>query len=138
MNKSAVCERPGWTAGRVEKFPVVEHARTLRGSYGRYTEYEYSLPQILEVQKSPARRKEAAKYLKVPTEDLDGRIAEIYAKREADHAVAVARAAAVSEELKAKIRLCRARIPYLIFSEFQRRQSSRSRYDQVMEEEERL
>jgi hypothetical protein len=29
-------------------------------------------------------------------------------------------------------------LPYLIFSEFQRRQSSRSRYDQVMEEEERL
>ncbi len=113
MNKSAVCERPGWTARRVEKYLVVEHARTLHGFYGRYTEYEYSLPQILEVEKSPAWRKGAAKYLKVPTEDLDGRIAEIYAKREADHAVAVARAAAVSEELKAKKETERAEIERL-------------------------
>lgn len=64
MNKSAVCERPGWTARRVEKYLVVEHARTLRGFYGKYTEYEYSLPQILEAEKSPAWRQEAAKYLK--------------------------------------------------------------------------
>jgi hypothetical protein len=102
MNKSQVCERPGWTAARVEKFLVIEHARTLRGFYGKYVEYEYSLSQILEVEKSAAWRNAAAKYLKIPPQNLDARIADLLAKREIERVAAAARAAALEEERNAK------------------------------------
>lgn len=102
MNKSKVCERPGWTAARVDKFLEVEHSYTRRGSYGRYTEYEYSLPQVLEAEKSLAWRTAAAKYLKTPIEGLNAKIADLLAAQEAERIAAEAREAALSAEWKAK------------------------------------
>lgn len=102
MNKSHVCNRPGWTAGRVEKFLTVEYAQQRRGFYGEYTEYEYSLPQVLEAEKSPDWRKAAAKYLQVSVDDLDATIVLLLAKREATRIAAEAHFAALSAELKAK------------------------------------
>ena len=82
MNKREVLGRPGWTAGRVDKFLVVEQEFERRGMYGRYTEYEYSLPQVLDAEKSQAWRMAAAKYLKVAVSDLDAEIAAIPVRRE--------------------------------------------------------
>ena len=82
MNKSEVCNRPGWTKGRVENFLIVEHIHERRGFRGWYTEYEYSLPQILEAEKSQDWRKSAAKYLSASIEKLDSCIAEILADGE--------------------------------------------------------
>jgi hypothetical protein len=52
MNKTEVCARPGWTAPRAKRFLVVEQEHYLRGQYGSYKEYEYSLAQVLEAEKS--------------------------------------------------------------------------------------
>lgn len=101
MNKTEVCLRPGWTAGRVEKFLIVEYRHFRHGFYGNYEEYEYSLPQILEAEKSPEWRKAAAKYLAVPIEDLDVRIAELLAEQKARRVATEASLAAFHEELKA-------------------------------------
>ncbi len=102
MNKTEVCRRPGWTGGRVEKFLIVEHRHFRHGRYGDYEEYEYSLPQILEAEKSPAWRKAVAKYLAVPIEDLNLRIAELLASREASQVAAEASLAKLCEEWEAK------------------------------------
>jgi hypothetical protein len=102
MNKTEVCRRPGWTAGRVDKFLIVEHRHFRRGYHGDYEEYEYSLPQILEAEKSPEWRKAAAKYLAVPIQDLDVRIAEMLARQEAKRVADEAILATLREETKAK------------------------------------
>ena len=102
MNKTEVCRRPGWTAGRVEKFLIVEHRYLRHGYYGDYEEYEYSLPQILEAEKSPEWRKAAAKYLAVPIQDLDVRIAELFARQEARRVADEASHAKFCEEMKAE------------------------------------
>jgi hypothetical protein len=52
-----------------------------------YTEYEYSLPQVLEAEKSPEWRKAAAKYLKVPVDGLDAAMASFLVEREAKREV---------------------------------------------------
>ena len=75
MNKTEVCARPGWTDTRVKRFLVVEHEHYRHGHYGSYTEYEYSLAQVLEAEKSDLWRQQAAKCLKVPVADLDDAIA---------------------------------------------------------------
>lgn len=102
MNKAEVCRRPGWTAGRAEKFLIVEHRHFRHGYYGDYEEFEYSLPQILEAEKSPEWRKAAAKYLAVPIQDLDIRITELLARQEARRIADEASHAKFCEELKAK------------------------------------
>jgi len=102
MNKTEVCCRPGWTAGRVEKFLIVEHRHLRRGFHGEYEEYEYSLPQVLEAEKSPQWRKAAAKYLAVQIQDLDVRIAELLARQEARRIADEASHAKFCEELKAE------------------------------------
>jgi hypothetical protein len=71
MNKTEVCHRPGWTAGRAEKFLTVEHVYLRHGFHGDFEEYEYSLPQVLEAENSPEWRKAAAKYLAVSIDHLD-------------------------------------------------------------------
>ncbi len=86
MNKSTVCARPGWTSGRVDRFLVVEHIHIHRGMHGRYEEHEYSIPQILEAEKSPEWRIAAAKYLKVSVAGLDARISDTLAARAAESA----------------------------------------------------
>lgn len=101
MNKTEVCDRPGWTAGRVERFLVVEHVHQRRGFYGIYTEHEYSLPQILEAEKSAAWRKAAAKYLRVSVDSLDVEVASLLFERKAERIAAEARAASLSAELRA-------------------------------------
>ena len=90
MNKNEVCDRPGWTAGRVERFLVVEHVHQRRGLYGSYTEYEYSVPQILEAEKSAAWREAAAKYLHVSVDSLDAEVASRLSEREAERLAAEA------------------------------------------------
>ena len=102
MNKTDVCRRPGWTAGRVEKFLIVEHRHLHHNYYGDYEEYEYSLPQILEAEKSPEWRKAAAKYLAVPIQDLDVLIAELFARQEARRVADEASLATSREERKAE------------------------------------
>jgi hypothetical protein len=102
MNKTEVSRRPGWTAGRVEKFLVVEHRHLRRGYYGDYEEYEYSLPQILEAEKSPEWRQAAANYLAVPIQDLNVRIAELLARQEARRVADEASLATLREEWKAE------------------------------------
>jgi len=102
MNKTEVSCRPGWTPGRVKKFLLVEHIHFRHGYYGDYEEYEYSLPQILEAEKSSEWRKAAAKYLGVPIDKLDARIAECFADQEAKRVAAEAQVAALREESKAR------------------------------------
>jgi len=93
MNKSEVCKRPGWTAGRVEKFLIVEHVRQRRGCYGMYTEYEYSLPQVLEAESSLVWREAAAKYLHVSVDSLDAEVASRLSERETERLAAEANVA---------------------------------------------
>lgn len=81
MNKTEVCQRPGWTAGRVEKFLEIEFERHLRGMYGRYVEYEYSLPQVVRAEGLATWRRAAEKYLKLPIDSLtDEKIAALHAE----------------------------------------------------------
>jgi hypothetical protein len=96
MNKTDVCARPGWTDSRAKRFLLVEQEHYRRCQYGSYMEYEYSLAQVLEAEKSDLWRQQAAKYLKVPVSDLDAAIAARIA------AVAIAKAeAAAHEEIQA-------------------------------------
>jgi hypothetical protein len=66
----------------VEKFLIVEHIEFRHGLHGEYIEYEYSLPQILEAEKSFEWRKAAAKYLSVSIDCLDAKVSEILAQWE--------------------------------------------------------
>jgi hypothetical protein len=116
MNKTEVCLRPGWTAGRVAKFLTIEHVHVCHGYFGKYQEYEYSLPQVLEAEKSPVWRKAAAKYLSVPIEDLDARLAELATSREAARIPTEAHCGAFKEESKASPEAQRAEFEALIAS----------------------
>jgi hypothetical protein len=116
MNKTEVCLRPGWTAGRVAKFLTIEHVHVHHGYFGDYQEYEYSLPQILEVEKSPVWRKAAAKYLSVPIEDLEARLAELATSREVTRIAIEAKRAALEKESEARLERERAELEELIAS----------------------
>ena len=100
MNKTEVCARPGWTDSRVKRFLVVEQEHYRRGHYGSYKEYEYSLAQVLEAEKSELWRHQAARYLKVPVADLDDAIAVRIAVVAAANAEAVARVEIQTAELR--------------------------------------
>ena len=103
MNKSEVCNSPGWTVGRVDHFLIVEHFYLRYGLHdGRYTEYEYSPTQILDAENSIEWRKAAARYLKVSADDLDATIARLSAEREARRIDAETYAASFSAEFRAK------------------------------------
>jgi hypothetical protein len=116
MNKTEVCCRPGWTAGRVAKFLTIEHVHVRHGYYGDFQEYEYSLPQVLEAEESPEWRQAAAKYLSVPIDDLEARLAELATSREVAWIEIEAERGVSKEKSKARLEAQRAEFEALIAS----------------------
>ncbi len=63
MNKTQISQRFGWTVGRVNKFLKPEHTHLRYGFHGPYTEYEYSLPAVIEAEHDSRWLKAAGRYL---------------------------------------------------------------------------
>jgi hypothetical protein len=70
--------------------------------YGKYTEYEYSLPQILDAEESAAWREAAAKYLHVSVGLLDAKVTACLAEQETKRLAAEASKIATDAKWKAE------------------------------------
>src|ERR1039458_9750438 len=110
MNKTEVTKRIGWTAGRVDKFLVVEYQHYKHGWHGSYVEDEYSIAQVLKAERLPAWRKAAAQYLRIGVEQLDAKIAELEARSQKIKEERDAELAAFDAQQKAKKEAEAARI----------------------------